>query len=250
MAKKKYVNLNGLSVFFDNLKTLFATKGEVPTKLGDLENDRGYIIVESDPSVPSWAKEPVKPVYTASEVGADKQGAASTAVAEHNTDSLAHNDIRRLITDLANRLNILADCDDDTLDQMSEVAAYIKNNRDLIEGITTNKVSVSDVIDNLATNDSSKPLSAAQGVILKSLIDTSVAPTKLSDLINDKGFITSIPSEYITEDELLSMGYATTSQIPTSLPADGGNADTLDGYHIRLASEGDTGLSGYITFIV
>lgn len=28
-----------------------------------------------------------------------------------------------------------------------------------------------------------------------------------------------------------------------------GDADTIDGYHIRTAKEGDTGLAGYITFI-
>ena len=38
--------------------------------------------------------------------------------------------------------------------------------------------------------------------------------------------------------------------LPTSLPANGGNADTVDGYHIRIGDEGDTGLAGYITFIV
>lgn len=38
--------------------------------------------------------------------------------------------------------------------------------------------------------------------------------------------------------------------IPSSLPANGGNADTVDNYHIRTASSGDTGLAGYITFIV
>lgn len=250
MAKKNYINLNGLSVFLDNLKAFFAAKSEVPTKLGDLENDRGYLITESDPTVPEWAKEPQKPVYTASEVGAEQQGTANTAVTNHNTNSTAHSDIRELITALTNRLNTLADSDDTTLDQMSEVVAYIKNNKDLIDGVTTSKVSVSDITDNLTTNTSSKPLSAAQGVVLKSLIDAITVPTKISELTNDKGYITSIPDEYVTEDELLAKGYATTSQIPTSLPANGGNADTVDGYHIRLASEGDTGLSGYITIIV
>ncbi len=38
--------------------------------------------------------------------------------------------------------------------------------------------------------------------------------------------------------------------VPSSLPANGGNADTVDGYHIRTASSGDTGQAGYITFIV
>lgn len=35
--------------------------------------------------------------------------------------------------------------------------------------------------------------------------------------------------------------------IPTTLPANGGNADTVDGYHIRI---GTSGAEGYITFVI
>lgn len=45
-------------------------------------------------------------------------------------------------------------------------------------------------------------------------------------------YLTSVPSEYITESELNAKNYATTSQIPTSLPANGGNADTIGGFSI------------------
>ena len=38
-------------------------------------------------------------------------------------------------------------------------------------------------------------------------------PTKVSQLTNDKGYITSIPSEYITETELNAKGYATVNQM-------------------------------------
>jgi hypothetical protein len=110
---------------------------------------------------------------------------------------------------LAIRLNALADSDDTTLDQLSEIVAYIKSNKSLIEGITTNKVSVSDIIDNLTTSLANKPLSAAQGVVLKALIDDIVVPTKVSELTNDSGFITSIPSEYVTETELNAKNYLT-----------------------------------------
>lgn len=130
-----------------------------------------YLTSESDPTVPSWAKQPEKPAYTAAEVGAEGKGAVSSAIVSHNTNSTAHNDIRVLITELANRLNALANSDDTTLDQMAEVVAYIKANRDLIEQITTGKVSTSDIVNNLTTNVSTKPLSAAQGVALKALID-------------------------------------------------------------------------------
>jgi hypothetical protein len=54
---------------------------------------------------------------------------------------------------------------------MREVVGYIKDNRDLIGGITTKKVNVDDIVNNLTTNVSNKPLSAAQGVVLKNLID-------------------------------------------------------------------------------
>lgn len=111
-------------------------------------------------------------VLSSSDVGADEKGTASTAVSTHNTATDSHNDIRLLITELTTRLNALADSDDATLDQMSEIVAYIKNNKTLIESVTTNKVNVSDIINNLTSNVSNKPLSAAQGVALKELIDT------------------------------------------------------------------------------
>lgn len=112
-------------------------------------------------------------------------------ISTHNTSTSAHSDIRDLITGLTTRLNTLANSDDTTLDQMSEVVAYIKNNKSLIDGITTSKVNVADIVNDLTTNVSNKPLSAAQGVALKALIDAIVVPTKVSELTNDKGYLTS-----------------------------------------------------------
>lgn len=167
----------------------------------------GGILKETDPTVPDWAKQPQKPTYTASEVGArpdtwtpsanevgarpetwmpsasevgaDAAGTASGAVAAHNTSGAAHADLRALIEGLTGRLNALADSDDTTLDQLSEIVAYIKSNRTLIDAVTTGKVSVSDIVDNLTTNASGKVLSAAQGVALKAMIDGIVIPTAL-----------------------------------------------------------------------
>lgn len=153
----------------------------------------GGILKETDPTVPDWAKQPNKPTYTASEVGArpdtwtpsasdvgaDAAGTASGAVAAHNVSGAAHADLRALIEGLNSRLNALADSDDTTLDQLSEIVAYIKSNRTLIDAVTTGKVSVSDIVDNLTTNASGKVLSAAQGVALKAMIDGIVIPTAL-----------------------------------------------------------------------
>ena len=123
-------------------------------------------------------------------------------VSTHNVATDAHNDIRLLIDGLTTRLNTLADSDDTTLDQMSEIVDYIKTNKDLIEAVTTSKVNVSDIVDNLTTNVSNQPLSASQGVAIKVLIDNLQAVvdgkantthehfisdiTNLQDILNDK----------------------------------------------------------------
>ena len=156
---------------------------------------KGYLTkyTETDPTVPEWAKKSSKPSYTANEVGADASGTAQGKVSEHNTASDAHSDIRLLISELVKRVNAVADSDDISLDQLSELVAYIKSNRSLIDGITTGKVSVTDIVDNLTTNVANKPLSAGQGVALKALIDEITVPAKVSQLENDKGYLTSAP---------------------------------------------------------
>ena len=154
-----------------------------------------YLTQETDPTVPAWAKEAQKPSYTASEVGADPSGTAASQVAAHNTGTDTHSDIRLLISGLTDRINALADSDDTTLDQLSEIVAYIKSNRTLIEAITTSKVSVSDIIDNLTTNASNKPLSAAQGVALKALIDAITVPEALPNP-NALTFIGAVTGSY------------------------------------------------------
>ena len=140
-----------------------------------------YLTEERDPTVPEWAKQPQKPAYTASDVNAEPSG----AVAQHNVSDAAHSDIRLLIQGLSERLSAVADSDDTTLDQMSEIVAYIKSNKNLIDAITTSKVNVSDIVDNLTTNVANKPLSAAQGVAIKAIIDALTIPTALSDLTED-----------------------------------------------------------------
>lgn len=199
----------------------------------------GGVAVEIDPTVPAWAKQPNKPTYTASEVGArpdtwtptaqevgalpnsytppnqtaeqvgaDPKGTAAGAVSDHNTNTASHEDIRLLIEGLATRLNALANSTDTDLDQMAELVAYIKNNKNLIDGITTSKVSVADIVNNLTTNVANKPLSAAQGVALKALIEAITVPTKLSQLTNDKG--------YLTEHQDIS-GKLDASALPTAI---------------------------------
>lgn len=127
-----------------------------------------------------------KPVSTA------QQNALDSALSTHNTSDSSHNDIRLLIQGLTTRLNTLADSDDTTLDQLSEIVAYIKNNKFLIDGITTSKVNVSDIVDDLTTNSGNKVLSAKQGAILKGLIvDLTELVGNKVDKVSGKGLSTN-----------------------------------------------------------
>ena len=97
--------------------------------------------------------------------------AISKAIGSHGTDAATHADIRTSLESLRNKVNILLDSDDVTLDQTKEIVAYIKNNKSLIDAITTSKVSVADIVDNFTTDATDKPLSARMGLVLKNLLD-------------------------------------------------------------------------------
>lgn len=205
-----YNGLNGKSAYeyakeggYTGTEVDFSQKlaKEIPTKVSDLENDKNFIDATGAPvqsvndktgninlSASDVGARPSTWTPTAEEVGADKKGTASSLVSIHNTDSESHNDIRLLIEGLNSRLNALANSEDVDLDQMKELVDYIKANRGLIEQITTNKVNYTDIIDNLTTNVKNKPLSAAQGVALKALIDVlttgKLDATELTNAIN------------------------------------------------------------------
>jgi hypothetical protein len=110
------------------------------------------------------------------------------AIGSHNTDTAAHNDLRLMVRQLQAAVNAFLDVDDETRDELSEVLALIDANADVIESITTSKVSVSDIVNNLTTNVDNKPLSAEQGVVIKTLIDGLAAgkldASKLPEAIN------------------------------------------------------------------
>lgn len=144
-----------------------------------------------------------------------------TAVSNHNTSTTAHSDIRDLISELTARLNALADSDDTTLDQLSEIVAYIKSNRTLIENVTTNKVNVTDIVDNLTSTATNKPLSAKQGKILNNLISTltEAANTKI-DTINGDSFISVSKSG--TTAAITHKDVSRTNTTSTTSPTSGG----------------------------
>ena len=141
-----------------------------------------------------------KPVSTA------QQNALDTALSTHNTSDSSHNDMRLIISGLTTRLNALADSDDTTLDQLSEIVAYIKNNKSIIDGITTSKVNVSDIIDNLTTSSTDKALSAKQGQILKEMINSLTKEDIGLGNVENKNSA-AIRSELTKENVTNALGY-------------------------------------------
>lgn len=207
----------------DKEKQSWNSKSTFSGNYNDLQN-KPTSLPASD--VYDWAKQPNKPGYTKNDVGLDKvanerqysannpppypvtsvngqtgavdvepKGTGAQKVTEHNTSDAAHSDIRLILENLITKVNTLLDSDDTTLDQTKEIVAYIKANRELLESVTTNKVNVADIIDNLTTSVSNKPLSAKQGVQLKALIDAIKIPTKLSELSGDSTHRTVTDSE-------------------------------------------------------
>lgn len=60
---------------------LTLSNANVPTRVSQLENDSGYLSVETDPTVPAWAKAANKPTYTAAEVGATTEQEVNEMIA-------------------------------------------------------------------------------------------------------------------------------------------------------------------------
>lgn len=151
----------------------YALKSELPTKTSDLDNDSGFVTA---------AVATLLNYYLKSETYKKSETYSAT-------------EVDNLVNALSARLNAFFDTDDTTLDELSEIVAYIKSNKSLIDSITTSKVNVADIINNLTTSVANKPLSAAQGVALKALIDAIIVPTKLADLAADSTHRTVTDSE-------------------------------------------------------
>lgn len=113
--------------------------------------------------------------------------------------------------------------DDLNTEDKSSLVAAIKSNKSLIDAITTSKVSVSDIVNDLVTNVADKPLSAAQGVALKALIDAITVPDKLPN------------PNALTFTGAVSATYDGSAPLEVTIPSGGGAAG--DYIHIPASAE-------------
>ena len=97
----------------------------------------------------------------------------------------------KALNDAITAIQTLLSSNDTDLDTLQEVVTYIKSNKSLIEGITTSKVNVSDIIDALDSTADNKPLSAKQGKVLKGLVDAKADPI-VKDTNVDSGTIDTL----------------------------------------------------------
>jgi len=184
----------------------YAKKDELPTALSQLFNDKGFItqadvgdqyVTKVELNAKGYLTEhqdlsdyalkteiPTKP----QDIGAEISGTAYNLVSAHNISTTAHNDLRLKLKDLQDELDGLFNSDADTLQKLQELVDFVNNNKDLIDGITIDKVNVDDIVDNLTTTDATKPLSANQGVVLKGMID-NLSKAKSTKLEGNKLFL-------------------------------------------------------------
>ena len=118
------------------------------------------------PKVPAWALNGTKPKYTASEVGAEEKGTAASRVSAHDSNENAHADIRNMINNVVNMFNSYA-----TQAQFQQVYNNTQTNAASINQLRSDAVLKKDIVDDLYTNTTVRPLSARQGMLLRSAVD-------------------------------------------------------------------------------
>ena len=65
-------------------------------------------------------------------------------------------------------------------------------------------------------------------------------PTKVSQLTNDSGFLTEVPGEYVTDDELTAKGYQTSAQVQSAVSTATQDMATNAGVDSKLESYAKT----------
>jgi len=214
------------------------TAPEIPTKVSQLENDKGFITgyTETDPTVPAWAKAETKPTYTASEVGAlastvthlpgdvpvtrkinSKEMGADITLTASDVGALAST-TTHLPGDVptTRKVNGKSLSEDITL-SASDINALPGSTTHLSGDVpTSRKVNGKALSSDVTLAASDVGAYAKDDVYNKTEVDGKI-PTKVSQLDNDSGFITGY-----TETDPTVPAWAKAESKPTYTAADVG----------------------------
>lgn len=146
------------------IKTTYATKAELTTVNGEITK-----IKNGDTTVMKATKDQNGDIIDATYV---KIANIVDALNDTSTTKPLSANQGKVLKTLIDGITALLQSNDTDLDTIQEIVTYVKNNKSLIDNITTAKVSVSDIIDNLTSEIANKPVSAKQAYILKGFIDT------------------------------------------------------------------------------
>lgn len=188
-----------------------ADRSELPTKTSQLVNDSGFLttlpgglvteeelsakgylteFVETDPTVPAWAKQPSKPTYTLEELGAEAAGSAGTAL----LDARAYTD---------ERFDILLFGADPSYDTFKKLSDAILAQNTTIGGINTE---ISDIKTTLNTKADKSELFSKD---YNDLINTPSIPS-----IEGLASQTWVQQQIAAIPEIDLSGYALKTDIP------------------------------------
>ena len=180
LAAKNYVSKNELDDFeIDVDLTGYAKLTDIPTRVGQLTNDKGYI-TNADLLAKNYAtKDDIDDLIS------------DATLNNYYTKDEVNNMIEELEVDI--------DLSDYALKtQVPTKTSQLINDAGFLINIPTEYITESELF---AKNYATK----------------SEIPTKVSSFTNDKGYLTSIPAEYVTETELLNKSYATVSYVDNSI---------------------------------
>ena len=180
----------------------FATKDElnakadvedIPTKVSQLENDKGYLTehINIDGKVD---KVEGKSLISDSEIERLANVDNYTHPSTHNATMITEDETHRFVTDEERNYWNNKEEKNHTHEELHE-----HDNKNILDNITSEKVND---WDNKSEFDGD----------YNSLTNKPTIPTKVSELENDNNYLTSIPSEYVTETELNNKGYLTEHQ--------------------------------------
>ena len=214
-----------LIYFIEKLKEKFSLKTEVTEQINELEKIESSETEPTNEMVGIWIN--------------TSEDESTNVIARINDDTIASN-----TTWSSEKINasIISGGGSSGSDNVDLSAYALKtdlhshNNKTVLDNITSAKVS--------EWNNKSTFSGNYNDLTNKPTIPT--IPTNISSFTNDSGYITSIPSEYITDSELTAKGYATENYVTTAIDnaqLSGGSGETVDMTKYALKTDVPTSTS-------